>query len=136
MRNKTVKKILAYTGFRYLLVGLGAVLIDIALYFLFIRLSLFDPSAAKRISFSAGAFWSYLNNKNFTFRVKDVDWYAPLSFTLVYITGFILNSYFHDLILHQLHNNVFSVLTATVVSVIWNYFGQKFVVFRKPPSQL
>jgi putative flippase GtrA len=67
MRNKTVKKILAYTWFRYLLVGLGAVLIDIALYFLFIRLSLFDPSAAKRISFSAGAFWSYLNNKNFTF---------------------------------------------------------------------
>jgi putative flippase GtrA len=59
-----------------------------------------------------------------------------LLFTLVYITGFVLNSYFHDLILHQSQNNVFSVLIATVVSVIWNYFGQKFVVFRKPPSQL
>lgn len=131
MKANPVERLLSFTWARYLLVGVGAVAIDITIYFLLIHFTQLTPSSAKKISFIAGAVWSYLSNKNYTFRVANVAWFVPLLFVVVYFLGFAFNSIVHDFIYGFSFNKVWSVVTATAVSVVWNYIGQKFIVFSK-----
>lgn len=131
MKANPVERLLSFTWARYLLVGVGAVAIDITIYFLLIHFTQLTPSSAKKISFIAGAVWSYLSNKNYTFRVANVAWFVPLLFVVVYFLGFAFNSIVHDFIYRFSFNKVWSVGTATAVSVVWNYIGQKFIVFSK-----
>lgn len=131
MKANAVERLLSFTWARYLLVGVGAVAIDIATYFILIHFTQLTPSSAKKISFIAGAFWSYISNKKFTFRVTNVSWFVPLLFVVVYFLGFVFNSIVHDFMFAFTSNKVWSVITATVVSVVWNYVGQKFIVFSK-----
>lgn len=129
MKANAVNKLLSFTWARYLLVGIGAVAIDIATYFILIHFTKVTPSSAKKISFIAGAIWSYLSNKKFTFRVTNVLWYVPILFVMVYFLGFVFNSIVHDFIFALSSSKAWSVAAATFISVGWNYVGQKFIVF-------
>jgi len=131
MPRELIKRLLSYTWMRYVLVGMGAVFIDIFFYLILIKFTSISPSYAKRISFIAGGIWSYKYNKNFTFRVSTSNWYAPVLFSIIYLMSFYLNSLVHDYVFTTTFNKLLAVLTATFVSVVWNYIGQKFIIFKK-----
>ncbi|NDA62341.1 MAG: GtrA family protein [Chitinophagia bacterium] len=135
MKANAVNRLLSFTLTRYLLVGIGAVAIDVFTYFLLIHFTLITPSLAKKISFIVGAIWSYVSNKKFTFRISNVSWYVPLLFGSVYFLGFLLNSIVHDFVYNLSSSKIWSVGTATVISVGWNFVGQKFIVFSKKSIQ-
>ena len=121
---------------RYLLVGGCAVLIDFCGYYALSGPLGVDPSWAKRISFTAGAAWAFFANKFFTFKQPLLKWNEPLAFIAVYGVGFLANSAVHDFTLRLLARKLPAVIAATAVSTIWNFIGQKFLVFRRPmPSR-
>jgi putative flippase GtrA len=116
---------------RYTIVGGGAVLIDLFTYTLLIQFKFTDPSWAKRIGFTCGAIWSFLINKFYTFRIYNFKISEPVFFAIVYVTGFLINSLIHDWILKSYDTKAFAFAMATCISIVWNYIGQKWLVFRK-----
>jgi putative flippase GtrA len=124
----------AFEIMRFLLVGGLAVLIDGSVYFFLIDLEITDASWAKRLSFLIGSFWAFFMNKYFTFRQKGFSFAEPVLFGLVYLTGFILNSLIHDLVLVISKTELFAFTLATSVSTVSNFLGQKLVVFKSQKS--
>ncbi len=117
--------------FRYLIVGIGSVSIDFITYYLLINYSnQFTPSTAKRVSFIAGGIWSFIVNKLYTFRSKELKLQEPILFVFIYLVGFVLNTVVHDRLIVFFKINTIAFLFATTISIVWNYFGQKFLVFR------
>jgi putative flippase GtrA len=112
-------------------VGGGAVALDFISYYLLIWMQLLDPSWAKRCSFVIGAVWSFFANKFFTFKNKELKISQPVLFTAVYVSSFFLNSFIHDFVLTYLNWKLAAFGAATFVSVVWNYVGQKWLVFKK-----
>lgn len=116
---------------RYLTVGLLAVVIDAASYSSLIEFDLCSPNDAKKYSFMLGAFWAFFANKLFTFKQNKIKVGEPVAFAVVYLIGFLTNSFCHDLVLYWLSSKSLSFLFATGVSTSVNFLGQKYVVFRK-----
>lgn len=115
---------------RYILVGGLAVVIDTVAYFILSDTTGLSASSAKRISFTSGAIWAFFANKYFTFRQPVPRVQEPIIFIAVYIVGFLSNSFIHDYILHVSGSKLFSFASATFVSTVLNYIGQKWLVFR------
>lgn len=116
--------------FRYIIVGGGAVLIDFLVYLLLTYFNIMEASWAKRVSFITGGVWSFIANKLFTFRKMELRISEPLLFVFVYAIGFAMNTVVHDWVLRLYSLKVAAFLMATSISVIWNYIGQKLIVFR------
>lgn len=113
----------------YIIIGIGAILIDFLSYkFYFFNLNI-SLSNAKRLSFITGAIWSFLLNKKITFKSGKKGFIEPILFSIIYISSFILNSFIHDLSLNYFSGNI-PFIVATIFSVILNYLGQKYIVFR------
>lgn len=126
-----LKKLLANELFRYLLVGGMAIVIDAVSYYLLTQLTSLDPQWSKRYSFISGALWAFVMNKVFTFQSKEVKASEPVLFSIVYGLGFIFNSLSHDIIYSFSNSKVSSFIVATGISTVTNFFGQKYIVFRK-----
>ena len=124
----------AFEMMRFLLVGGIAVLIDGCFYFCLIDFEITEASWAKRLSFLLGSFWAFFMNKYFTFRQKRFSFAQPVLFGLVYLTGFILNSLIHDLVLVFSKIELFAFIIATSVSTVSNFLGQKLIVFKSQKS--
>lgn len=116
--------------FRYIVVGVVSVAIDAIIYALLIRWGWSEPQWAKRFSFVVGGIWSFFANKYFTFKQRSVRVQEPFIFAIVVAAGFAINSSIHDLILSYTGIKIWSFLIATGASTIWNYVGQKLIVFR------
>lgn len=115
----------------YILVGVGAVLIDLLSYKLFLYFDLFDHSSAKRISYVLGSIWGFVLNKKVTFQSEKKNLREPVLFALLYLFSFIANSTIHDWVFAYFNNENIAFGVATLVSVALNYLGQKFIVFKK-----
>jgi len=131
MKKYLGDEVASKTFVKYILVGLGAVLIDITLYYILISSASLSPSLAKKISFAVGAGWSYFFNKQFTFEIKNFSWRMPVYFLVIYVAGFFLNSMVHDIVFRLSNLKYVAIIIATGCSVIWNYVGQKNFVFKK-----
>ena len=125
MNAKTKAEIL-----RFLFVGGMAVVIDATFYFLFAKFEILDPSWAKRVSFLIGSAWAFFMNKFFTFRQSHFRVSQPITFGIVYMAGFLLNSILHDVLLNMTSLATLSFLFATGVSTCTNFVGLKWIVFR------
>lgn len=55
----------------------------------------------------------------------------PVYFLVIYVAGFFINSIVHDIILRLTNVKTVAIIIATGTSVVWNYFGQKNIVFKK-----
>lgn len=115
---------------RFLFVGGLAVVIDATFYFLFTKFEILDPSWAKRVSFLIGSSWAFFMNKIFTFRQSKFRVSQPITFGIVYMAGFLLNSILHDILLNMTSLATLSFLFATGVSTCTNFVGLKWIVFR------
>lgn len=123
---------------RYLISGFSAVGTDLATYWLL--LGLIGPSPAKAVSFLTACCIAYLLNKFWTFKAHAHSWSEISKFIGLYACTFLANVAVNKIVIEvapqlspPLKPYIFQLgwLTATAVSTILNYFGQKFWVFRK-----
>ena len=114
---------------RYLIVGILAILIDYLTYSLSNFLFEFSFSISKKISFILGASWSFYMNKIYTFKKNSFNLKEPILFVIIYLISYLINTNTHDLLIISYSSN-FSFTVATFFSVIWNFLGQKLIVFK------
>ena len=125
MNNESFKKELVI----YLIVGLIVVLVDFISYNLYNSKFSIDFSLSKRLSFLTGSTFSFFLNKYFTFKSPKWKISEIFSFSVIYFSSFVLNSFTHDVLLNYLSGN-YPFIIATFVSVLINYLGQKLIVFK------
>tara|TARA_B110000879_G_C10968561_1_gene430488 strand:+ start:324 stop:698 length:375 start_codon:yes stop_codon:yes gene_type:complete len=116
--------------FLYILIGIFVVLIDFLSYQFLIRFIEIDVSNSKRLSYIIGSLFSFVLNKIITFKSSDKNLKEPVLFSIVYFFGFVSNSLTHDFLINYLDGNG-PFYISTIFSVLINYFGQKFIVFKK-----
>ena len=114
---------------KFLITGFTAVLIDAVVYFL-LNYFFLSPELSKRISFIAGASFVFFINRTFVFEVRKKNAKQYLLFSILYFISFSANVFSHDLIIRKINNLVIAFLTATSISTIINYIGQKYIVFN------
>ena len=118
-------------AYRFILVGICSVTIDLIFYYLFIYFDIFDPNNSKRLSFIIGAIFAFFANRSYVFRISEKKISQFVLFGLLYFCSFILNSLVHDYVYLLTSITLISFLFATAVSTITNFLGQKFVIFKK-----
>ena len=115
---------------RYILIGVIVVYIDFFIYQFLIKNIEVDSSISKRFSYIIGASFSFFLNKSITFKSSAVKLREPLLFIIVYFVGFVSNSLVHDILINYVEGNT-PFYVSTLFSILINYLGQKFIVFKK-----
>jgi putative flippase GtrA len=69
-------------------------------------------------------------NKNITFNSSSRSLYQPIKFIFLYSISFFFNSTTHDFFLSY-DINYFPFIAATIISIIINFTGQKYWVFKE-----
>lgn len=129
---------------RFIIVGIGAVIIDFLTYKLF--LGFLTYSVSKTLSFISGAFFAYIANKFFTFEKHKYCHKEISRFIVLYLGTLIANVLVNKISLITLfvilnyfqmpsddYRNIIifcAFLAATGTSTILNFLGQKFWVFK------
>lgn len=114
---------------KFLVGGGSAVIVDAVLYA--ILKMYIDFSAAKAISYIAGAAVGFVINKLWTFESKNFKIAEILKYIILYICSALANTGVNKFVLWLLPSTIFAFLCATGTSTIINFLGQKFFVFRK-----
>ena len=116
---------------RYLITGINTVLVDMTVYFLILR-TLNNYSFAKSFGFIAGALFSYIINKNWTFKYTKNN-KSIIKFIAVYSSALFINVSLNNTLIEVLETN-FEVYIAfflsTFTSACYNFLGMKFIVFK------
>lgn len=114
---------------KFLIGGGSAVLVDALAYALLKRF--LDISAAKAISYIAGAIIGFIINKLWTFESKQFNISEIFKYITLYAVSAMMNICVNRLVLTILPSTMFAFLCATGISTIINFLGQKFFVFNK-----
>ena len=118
---------------RFLIIGITTVAIDFIFYRLLLWLGM-EIDVAKACSFTIGALFAYAANKAWTFGQKRHG-LAPLSFALLYGCTLFVNTFTNGLIVRLLPHAAWVLAVAFVIatglSATLNFFGMKWIVFRK-----
>ena len=115
---------------KYVLIGAFVVLIDFLLYHFFYKVFQINFSNSKRLSYVSGTIVSFFLNKYITFDSPKKNLNEAFLFGTLYFVSFSFNSLSHDFLLNYFSGN-YPFYIATIVSIIINYLGQKFIVFKK-----
>lgn len=112
---------------------MGSVLIDATVYFALTSWTGL-PSVSKAMSYIAGATFTFLANWKFTFGEQRGK-LSIIAFLAVYATSLALNVGINAILLEVLggveYSGLISYAVATVITVVWNFLGQYFLVFRE-----
>lgn len=117
--------------YRFIIVGICSVSIDFLFYYLFIYFEILDPNNSKRVSFIIGAIFAFYSNRNYVFKVNERKFSQYVLFSILYLISFILNSIVHDYTFLITGLTLVSFLSATSISTMINFTGQKFIIFKK-----
>lgn len=90
-----------------------------------------DLSAAKAVSYIAGAAAGFVINKLWTFESRQFRVSEIVRYIILYACSACANTLANRLVLAVIPSTVFAFLCATGVSTVMNFLGQKFVVFKK-----
>jgi len=122
---------------RFIIVGSSTVILDLFFYFLLVSFGLL-LSVSKGISFTVGALFAYVTNKNYTFQHENYGLLQFGLFIFLYIFTLIVNITTNELILFFFDKMYFSLILAfflaTFVSATLNFLGMKYIVFNKKDS--
>jgi len=114
---------------RFFFAGIAAVSTDCGTYYLLINI--FNYSTSKIISFILGTIVAYILNKYWTFERYEKSFAEIVKFTLLYSATLVANVLTNKFVLDISGNTVFlAFLSATGVSTVLNFIGQKWWVFR------
>lgn len=114
----------------YLMVGLFAVFVDFMVYIFLKDFINIDPFTSKRVSYISGAIISFFFNKKLTFKSESNYFVEVILFIIIYAMSFFLNSLIHDFAYQNL-DGYYPFIIALITSIVFNYLGQKYIVFRK-----
>lgn len=124
---KTKKSITQFSF--YALFGLMSLGLDLIIYLLLTELLFISASLSKIVSFISASINSFILNKRFTFKIKEFYVKQPIKFFLIYSLSLFFNSSIHNF-LDKSYDGLIPFGIATFISVIINFSGQKFWVFR------
>ena len=130
MDDKQLKGLFKHEGVRYVLVGGGAVLIDFLAYMLMGEHLGMNQSFSKGVSYILGALFAFAINKLWTFESTRKTHEAFMRFVLLYASTFTANVMINAAFLWIGFVSIVGFTFATVTSVVLNYIGQKFWVFK------
>jgi putative flippase GtrA len=116
----------------FLFLGVLTVLIDYLVYFISRKL-IINISQAKALGFMTGTFFSFLANRNITFRNQNNIWDHLYKFFILYSGTLFLNVTINNSLLNWFSDFDYKVqlsfLIATSTSAIINFIGMKYFVF-------
>lgn len=132
---------------KFTLIGILAVLVDMAFYYLFLQLfpekmvqTITNEALAKSLSFLCGMTVTYTLNKLWTWKKKDRSKKRLVKFAILYGTSLLVNVATNSFLLFILfeyqsildlpHKYMIAFIGATGASAVMNFTGQKFWVFR------
>jgi len=119
------KEFSKYFGF-----GIISFLIDFFVYYFLSFYLNIDVNLSKGISFIAGSVNSFVLNKKITFFSIEKGFKEPLRFSLVYLSSLLVNYFSHKYLLNYF-DNFLPFIISTSLSVLINFTGLKFFVFKK-----
>lgn len=120
--------------FRFVFVGVGAVVVDFVVYFALSRdFPALPLSVAKALSFISGACVSFLGNRGFVFRTEERTHRQWVSFVALYFLSLCLNNLVNSGVykLALPYPKLLAWFCATGASTILNFLGMKFFVFKR-----
>lgn len=123
--NATTKKQFV----RYVVSGVFAVAVDFGIY-LFLN-SYLDYGLSKAISFMSGTTVAYLLNRFWTFETKVFLARQLFKFLLLYGISLVVNVLINMVVLKLTNHVMLGFLISSAVSIVINFSGQKFWVFKK-----
>ena len=113
----------------YSMIGVFSIIIDFGAYILLTEIFIVSKSLSKIISFILASINSFLGNKLYTFKLIKFNLNEPLKFLIVYILSLFINSVVHDFF-YLKYNGLIPFGMSTLVSIIINFFGLKYWVFK------
>ncbi len=121
----------------FFIVGIIAFSIDISFYYFLTSVEV-SINISKGISFLLGTVFGYFVNSIFTFKVLSLKTILFLRYLGVYILSMILNIFINEQVFIFLHKSMitdqmvklFSVIFATICSMIFNFVSLKLYVYR------
>ena len=121
----------------FFLVGIIAFSIDISFYY-FLTSAEISVNISKGISFLLGTVFGYFVNSIFTFKVLSLNTTLFFKYLAIYMLSMILNVFINEQVFTILHKSMitdqvvklFSVIVATVCSMIFNFVFLKLYVYR------
>lgn len=132
IKNKLVKQVLLFG-----VSGILATGSDYLLYSVMIRYYLGHYIISKSCSFLLGTFVAFIFNKYVTFGVKQKSFQETVRFSILYTVSLVGNVAINKIalmLLLALDNLQYSIwlafLMATAFSMVLNFLGQKFWVFK------
>lgn len=115
---------------RYCCVGFGAVVIDYLSYIFMMDLFMLNASFSKGVSYILGALFAFTLNKIWTFKTDVPTHKAFGRFSVLYLSTFTANVVINATLLWLGLWVTIAFTAATATSIVLNYVGQKFWVFR------
>ena len=135
--NALYKRYISTEVKRFILVGSSTVLLDLFCYYGLIQFGI-ESSISKGSSFTIGAIYAYLVNKNFTFQIKNYGLFQFSLFMLLYLSTLLINVFTNEILLNffgRTHVSfILAFLSATFLSAALNFLGMKYLVFSKKDS--
>lgn len=123
-------KLFEHEILRYLVVGGGAVVIDFISYMTMVHLIHLNTSFSKGTSYVLGALFSFIINKIWTFASDKKTHEAFIRFAILYTATFLTNVAINALVLWLGAITFIGFSVATATSIVLNYIGQKYWVFK------
>ncbi len=125
--------------YRFVVIGSVSVSIDFFIYFILLKIGLM-LMLAKGVSFCIGMIFGFFGNKYWTFRSNEKPMNETISYIFIYGFTFFINVSVNDISFNFAFTSLafgesealmIAFLTATFVSTVLNYFGIRFITFKK-----
>jgi putative flippase GtrA len=137
---KFIKKLLSMQFIRFAIIGVVNTLVGMGISLLALNLLNLSQWPATALGYLLGSVCSFFLNRHFTFNYKKRDAMQIVRFTVnIIVCYFISNSVAKPLVIYLLSGRPVSeklaenivTITANVIFVLLNFFGQKFFAFNK-----
>ncbi len=116
---------------RFAMVGGIATLIQYVVLLALVQLAKLDPVWASAVGYALSAVFNYLMNYIYTFDSKAAHGPAAMKFAIIAGLGLLLNSLVMSLLISSGSHYLVAQVVATIVVLLWNFFGSRFWTFRQ-----
>lgn len=136
----TLKKILSTEQSRFIIVGIMNTVIGTTAMLICYNLFHMGYWISSAMDYVIGSIFSYFANKYFTFKVEKKSKAEVVRFIINIVVCYflsygiarpIINMVLNDFSLSKSLMDQISMLFGTGIFIVFNYFGQKFFVFKK-----
>ena len=125
--------------YRFVVIGSVSVSLDFFIYYILLKIGLI-LMLAKGVSFCSGMIFGFFGNKYWTFRSSEKPMNETISYIFIYGFTFFINVSVNGIAFNFVSTSIafgesqalmIAFLTATFVSTVLNYFGIRFITFKK-----